>query len=268
MPGTLTLQVPAGTVTDADGNLNTASNQFRLSANRTVSVSDTSATEGTDETIDFEVRLNGADDCKTATVDWEVAGWTATAGEDYTAATGTLTFLPGETSNTVSISILDDSASEGVETLTLSLTNPSGASFFYYGQTQPSVSARGTILPDEDTDAPSVTLATESGLTPPVLGWFDVFVRFSEPVKGLELSELDITNGSALRMAPTYLFNEHGMTSWRVSVVPDSDFNGNVSIRVPAGAATDTFGNANTASEVRSRSPREAHRRLRDRKRW
>ena len=74
-------------------------------------------------------------------------------------------------------------------------------------------------------------------------------MRFSEPVKGLELSELDITNGSALRMAPTYLFNEHGMTSWRVSVVPDSDFNGNVLIKVPAGAATDTFGNANTASE-------------------
>ena len=135
-----------------------------------ISVSDASATEGTDATISFEVSLNKPHPVRSVTMDWSISGYTAVAGEDYTDARGTLTFASGETTKTISISLLDDSASEGVETLTLSLTNPSRASFFYHGQTQPSVSARGTILPDEDTDAPSVTLVTESGLTPPVLG--------------------------------------------------------------------------------------------------
>ena len=50
-------------------------------------------------------------------------------GEDYTDARGTLTLASGETTKTISISLLDDSASEGVEPFTLSLANASGANF-------------------------------------------------------------------------------------------------------------------------------------------
>ena len=63
-----------------------------------VSVADASATEGTDATIDFEVRLNAQDDCKAVMVDYATEDGTATAGEDYTDASGTLTFEPGRTS--------------------------------------------------------------------------------------------------------------------------------------------------------------------------
>ena len=50
----------------------------------------------------------------------------ATAGEDYTAASGTLTFAPGETVKTVSVAVLDDAVSDSGETFTLQLSNVSG----------------------------------------------------------------------------------------------------------------------------------------------
>ena len=68
----------------------------------------------------------------------------ATAGADYTAATGTLTFAPGALTKTVSVAVLDDSHDEGEETLTLSLSNVSGNNAWLKDAT-----ATGTI---ENTD--------------------------------------------------------------------------------------------------------------------
>ncbi|MCY4502478.1 MAG: hypothetical protein OXE57_13060, partial [Alphaproteobacteria bacterium] len=50
---------------------------------------------------------------------------TATAGEDYTASQGTVTFAPGETQKTVSVAILQDSHDEGEETFTVQLSDAS-----------------------------------------------------------------------------------------------------------------------------------------------
>jgi parallel beta-helix repeat protein len=47
----------------------------------------------------------------------------ATAGQDYTTTSGTLTFAAGETSKTVTVPLFDDSVIEGVETINLSLSN-------------------------------------------------------------------------------------------------------------------------------------------------
>ena len=63
----------------------------------------------------------------TVTVDYATSDGTATAGSDYTATSGTLTFAPGEREKTVSVPVLDDAHDEGSETLTLTLSNPSGA---------------------------------------------------------------------------------------------------------------------------------------------
>ncbi len=60
-------------------------------------------------------------------VDWATANGTATAGSDYTAASGTLTFAPGETQKTISIPVLADAVTEGAETLLVNLTNAQGA---------------------------------------------------------------------------------------------------------------------------------------------
>ena len=91
-----------------------------------LSVADARAEEGTDETIDFTVTLDPSSP-SAVTVDYATADGTAKAGEDYTAASGTLTFARGETSKTVAVAVLDDAKDEGAETFTLRLSNASGA---------------------------------------------------------------------------------------------------------------------------------------------
>ena len=65
-----------------------------------IEVRDARATEGQDETIDFAVTLSPAAR-GTVSVDWSTADRTATAGEDYVAASGTLTFAAAETARTM-----------------------------------------------------------------------------------------------------------------------------------------------------------------------
>jgi hypothetical protein len=69
----------------------------------------------------------------TVTVDYASSDLSATAGSDYTAVSGTLTFAPGVTSQTISVPILDDIAFEAHETLAVSLSNPAGLSMGYPG---------------------------------------------------------------------------------------------------------------------------------------
>ena len=65
---------------------------------------------------------------ETVTVDYAVTGGTATGGgTDFTLASGTVTFNAGETSKTITLSIVDDAAEEGSETIIITLSNPSNA---------------------------------------------------------------------------------------------------------------------------------------------
>ena len=92
----------------------------------TVSLANARAEEGTDATLDFAVSLSRAAS-GTVAVAYATADGTATAGADYTARKGQLTFAPGETLTTVRVPVLDDAHDEGEETLTLRLTAASGA---------------------------------------------------------------------------------------------------------------------------------------------
>jgi hypothetical protein len=64
---------------------------------------------------------------KTITVDYETSDGTAVAGSDYVAKTGTLTFDPGETVQTFTVTIVNDVLNEEDETLGLALTDPVNA---------------------------------------------------------------------------------------------------------------------------------------------
>ena len=97
-----------------------------VSALPTLSVADPAEVQEGDTTITFTVTLTPAA-TGTVTVDYATDDGTATAGEDYTAASGTLTFTTGDTTKTVVVTVLDDTVDEGRETFALKLSNPSGA---------------------------------------------------------------------------------------------------------------------------------------------
>ena len=116
----------AGAVCTGDGRALSATISTTVLGPVALSVADARVHEGTDETIDFTVSLSRTSS-GSVTVDYETADGTATAGSDYTARSGTLTFAPGDTSKTVAVAVLDDAVDEGEETLTFRLANATGA---------------------------------------------------------------------------------------------------------------------------------------------
>ena len=96
--------------TDGEGTIETltsAETGAVTAAPPTMNVTGGSGTEGADSSIVFTVTLDKAA-ATTVTVDYATADGTATAGSDYTAASGTLTFDAGATSKTIPVSIADD----------------------------------------------------------------------------------------------------------------------------------------------------------------
>ena len=91
-----------------------------------LSAGDARVTEAAGVTLDFTVTLAPAV-TERVTVAYTTADGTATAGADYTATSGTLTFNAGETAKTISVPVLDDVHDEGEETLTLTLSTAAGA---------------------------------------------------------------------------------------------------------------------------------------------
>ncbi|MGI9251564.1 MAG: Calx-beta domain-containing protein, partial [Pseudohongiellaceae bacterium] len=94
----------------------------------------------------FDVSLAPASD-KTATVDYETSDGSAIAPGDYTVAGGSLTFLPGETTKQVMVTVLDDDIVESLETLTLRFTNHDNIADT--GFTGGELGATGSIADDE-----------------------------------------------------------------------------------------------------------------------
>ncbi|MFM9960831.1 MAG: Calx-beta domain-containing protein [Planctomycetaceae bacterium] len=96
-----------------------------------ISISDWSGPEGSGSgsvTAEFTVTLSRAS-TNTVSVDYFTFDGTATDGSDYTgAATTTLTFAPGDTTQTVSIPIIDDADVEPTaQTFSVNLSNAVGA---------------------------------------------------------------------------------------------------------------------------------------------
>ena len=89
-------------------------------------VADARVNENTGEPLAFAVTLSRVA-AAPVTVAYATADGTATAGADYTATSGTLTFDPGETTKTVDVPVLDDAHDDTEETLTLTLSNATGA---------------------------------------------------------------------------------------------------------------------------------------------
>jgi uncharacterized repeat protein (TIGR01451 family) len=97
----------------------------------------------------FKVTLSNATR-NTVTVDFSTSDGTTRAGTDYVSTSSTLTFLPGATTQTISVSILDDLLDEDDETFFLNLSNASAA-------TLADSQGQGTIRDNDP--APSISIA-------------------------------------------------------------------------------------------------------------
>src|SRR5262249_32491209 len=102
-------------------------------------------------------RRNGSDG--RVTVNYHTTAGSATAGQDYTAVTGTVEFLPGETQKTVQVPILNDSLIEGNETFTFTIESPTGGATLI-------TPATGTVTITDD-DTPLQTLFNYPTFTDP-----------------------------------------------------------------------------------------------------
>jgi hypothetical protein len=93
-----------------------------------LNVSDASVTEGDrgSAKLNFRVTLSNMS-TQTISVGWRTVAGTATAKLDFGAASGTVSFAPGETSKTVTVSVKSDRTSEPDETLSVELYNAAGA---------------------------------------------------------------------------------------------------------------------------------------------
>src|SRR5205814_419313 len=118
--------------------------------NPVVSASGASVIEGNSGTtaVSFTVTLDQPAPW-TVTVDFSTANGTATAGSDYTAASGSLTFAPGETTKSITVNVSGDTTVEADEAFTLTLSSPTNA-------TLATATATGTIIND---DFPTVNVA-------------------------------------------------------------------------------------------------------------
>jgi hypothetical protein len=83
---------------------------------------------GSSSLVNIQVRRTGYLIDSTSTVKYATSDGTATAGSDYVAQSGTLTFAPGESVKPLSISLIDDKLVEPDETLNLALSDPTGTS--------------------------------------------------------------------------------------------------------------------------------------------
>ena len=195
-----------------------------------LSVSDATASEEDDSTIDFVVTLNPASG-ETVSVNYATANGTATSGSDYTAKSGSLTFNAGDTAKTVQVSIIDDSDDDNNETVTLALSNPSGAEISD-GQ------ATGTITNSE----PQPLTARFISMPDSHDGSADIsfFVDFSEDVaisKG-DFKDFAFTTGNGDVTGANRVNNRSDL--WTITVEPDS--NEDVTITLPGNRDCDLLG--------------------------
>ena len=117
-------------------------------------------------TATYTVTLS-AQPAASVTVDYATADGTATAGSDYTAASGTLTFTTGnwDTVQTVAVTISNDTVDDDDETFTFTLSNPGTGTVL-----SSTASSQSTTITDDDTlgltyTAAPATLTVDTPIT-------------------------------------------------------------------------------------------------------
>ena len=169
----------------------------------------------------------------------DVGGRTRTA--EYSEGTTQLLF-------TYTVSTGDEDA-DGIAVIANSLALNGGA--IRAGSTNAALTHPGLQSNDHKVDgiAPTVTVGGETRTYVPPGRQFNVIFYFSEKVYGITDAEITVTNGEAHDVHAITSFDDRWpkYTRWDVIIVSAAE--GPVSVTLEAGAATDAYGNGNTAPE-------------------
>ncbi|WP_309386003.1 lamin tail domain-containing protein [Cerasicoccus frondis] len=152
----------------------------------TVSIASASVTEGDSgtSTLSFTVTRNVTDTA--FSVDYAIGGGTATAGIDYIAVSGTVTFTDGgASSQTIDVTVLGDTDSEQDETVIITLSNlvdSVGETVIGNSNGVGTILNDDPLLPSIDVQAEGTTIGSggvgyvriaASGTPTPTIQWFE-----------------------------------------------------------------------------------------------
>jgi hypothetical protein len=210
-----------------------------------------SGAEATTGTAQLAISLS-ATSTIAASVDYAVTGGTASSGVDFTFASGTLTFAPGETVKTIPLTVLDDAILDAAETIVITLSNP--VSTVISNQ-----SAHTFTIMDDDLPVVSITAtdasAAEAGLDPGIFtisrtGDATASLAVTLARSGTAANNTDYTSISG---ATPYTFTiPAGATSATVTITPVNDATNEgsetVILTVNANAALYTLGTTTSAT--------------------
>ena len=137
------------------------------------------------DAVEFSVTLAGSSS-RSATVSYATSDGTAVAVDDYVAASGTLTFAPGESGRTVSVSLVDDDRDEPTETFAMTLSSPTNA-------TMDTATADGTVIDNDG--APQLSIVGAAGGEGGVLDFVVTLAGSSEQTVTVSYGTRDGTAG-------------------------------------------------------------------------
>lgn len=209
--GTHTITAEYSGATGFEGSNGTLSGGQVVRPQPSLAIDDVSITEGDSgtKTLTFTVSLSAASNL-TVTASFTTGDASANSGSDYQAATGGLTFNPGDTSKTVVVTITGDTTNEPDETFVVNVSNPVNATV---GDGQ----GVGTI---ENDDAPVLLIDDTTG-------------------RALALDSVIATRDPFSLLEPNYFgADKHrrvALSVWRLGLLP-ADTAANITVTAHDGA--------------------------------
>ena len=193
-------------ILDGEGLVTVANDDFP-----SLRISDAARAEGHGgtSTLQFTVTLSAPRDTAVS-VQYGTLDGTAVAPADFTASSGTIVFAPGETSKTLDILVVGDTALEADETFIVRLSDPNGA-------TIADTEGVGSIINDDVLPGEGVTIASDRKTATwrdldgdlatvhsslPILDATDFLFEMAGSAGGVRLLSLDLRgDGAAARRA-------------------------------------------------------------------
>jgi CSLREA domain-containing protein len=142
------------TATATNGDTSEFSNALVVSSPGTLQFASPGYSTAESGTVTLTVqRVNGA--AGAVSVNWTTDPGSAIGGSDYTSASGVLNFADGQTTQTITVSIMPDTLDEFNESFNVVLFNPTGGA-------QLGSPAISTVIINDDDAAPTVSIADAS----------------------------------------------------------------------------------------------------------